>query len=157
LPERSAVLKSAWIKRYEKLAKKYKWIDHTADFGLHIFGKDPGDLFANAALALFDLVAEMRRVTGENQKKITVTGSDWPDLMVNWLRELLYLWTGSELLVKAATIQKISAHEIHATLYYDRYDSDRHVIKTEIKAVTYHQIQVTSSRQGWEAQVIFDV
>jgi SHS2 domain-containing protein len=139
------------------LTKKYRLIDHTADFGIHVFGKDPEDLFANAAFALFDLVTDISAVKGENTKKITVTGSDRPDLMVNWLRELLYLWAGNELVVKSAKIQKITATAINAILCYDPYDPDRHVIKNEIKAVTYHQIQVAPCPRGWEARIIFDV
>ena len=140
-----------------KLIKKYRLIDHTADFGIHVFGMDSKDLFANAAFALFDLVTDISAVKGENKKEITVTGSDWPDLMVNWLRELLYLWAGNELLVKSVKIQKITTSEINAILCYDCYDPDRHVVKNEIKAVTYHQIQVTPCPRGWEARIIFDV
>ena len=139
------------------MTKKYELIDHTADFGVHVFGKDAEALFANAAFALLSLVTDIRALKGENKKTITVTGSDWPDLMVNWLREILYLWSGNELLVKSAKIQKITASEINAILCYDCYDPDRHVIKNEIKAVTYHQIQVAPCPRGWEARIIFDV
>jgi SHS2 domain-containing protein len=31
------------------------------------------------------------------------------------------------------------------------------VIKTEVKAVTYHQIQVYQEDEGWKAQIIFDL
>lgn len=137
--------------------KKYRLIDHTADFGIHVFGKDPEDLFANAADALVDLLTDVRVVRGKNQMEITVTGSDRPDLMVNWLREILYLWSGRELLVKSANIQEITPCKISAILSFDRYDPSRHVIKNEIKAVTYHQVQVTGGPEGWEAWVIFDV
>jgi len=139
------------------LTKNYRLINHTADFGIHVFGKDPKDLFANAAFALFDMVTDISAVKGENKKKISVTGSDWPDLMVNWLRELLYLWTGNEILLKLAKIQKITAYEITAIVFCDSYDPDRHVIKNEIKAVTYHQIQVARSPRDWQARIIFDV
>jgi len=39
----------------------------------------------------------------------------------------------------------------------DDYCPGRHVLKHEIKAVTYHQIQVSETESGWEARVIFDV
>ena len=139
------------------MTKKYRMIDHTADFGIHVFGKDAADLFGNAALALFDLLTDIRAVKGKDQQKLIVTGSDWPDLMVNWLRELLYLWNGNGHLVKAVKIQTIRAFRINAILSYDGYDPDRHVIKNEIKAVTYHQIQVTRSPRDWQARILFDV
>ncbi len=135
----------------------YKLIDHTADFGLHVFGADPKDLFANAAHALFDVITEIGSLTGLGAENIRVTGDDWPDLMVNWLRELLFFWSGREMLVKTVDIQAISEHELSAKVSFDPYNSDQHTIKTEIKAVTYHQIQVDSGPSRWEAKIIFDV
>jgi len=135
----------------------YSLIDHTADFGIHVYGSDSKELFANAAWAVFDLITEMDQLTGLDSCDIEVSGDDWCDLMVNWLREVLYLWNGKELLVKKARILSLSETKLTATLECDSFNPDRHVIKTEIKAVTYHQIQVNSSPAGWEAMIIFDI
>jgi len=139
------------------MRKKYNLIDHTADFGIHVYGSDSKELFANAAWAVFDIITEIDQLTGLDFCDIEVSGDDWPDLMVNWLREVLYLWNGKELLVKKARILSLSETELTATLECDPFNPDRHVIKTEIKAVTYHQIQVNSSPSGWEARIIFDI
>lgn len=139
------------------MTKIYELTDHTADFGIHVFGKSAKDLFSNAAYALFDLVTDIRMLTGENQMPVTLSGSDWPDLMVNWLRELLYLWNGNEILVKAVDIHSLSERRLSATIFYAPYDPDHHIIKMEIKAVTYHQVQVSGGPAGWEARLIIDV
>ena len=136
---------------------KYETIDHTADFGIHVFGADAKDLFANAAFALFDLITDIDTLKGVNEHKIRITGYDWPDTMVNWLRELLYLWTCKEMLVKTTNISYLTEHELTARVNFDPYDPDRHEIKNEIKAVTYHQIQVEKGLLGWESKIIFDV
>ena len=136
---------------------KYKLIDHTADFGMQVFGSDSQELFTNAALALFDMITELDVLTGRNSCKMTVSGVDWADLMINWLREILYLWNGKERLVKSVKILSLSEKKISAIIYFDAYKPDRYIIKTEIKAVTYHQIQVKSSPSGWKAQIIFDI
>jgi len=136
---------------------KYKLIDHTADFGIHVFGSDLKDLFTNAALAMFDQITIVKDLQPEKELKVHVTGSDWPDLMVNWLRELLYLWTGKELLVKHIDIQTLSEYNLTATLRIDPFKPGQHVIKNDIKAVTYHQIQVSQVANGWESRIIFDV
>ena len=135
----------------------YKLINHTADFGIHVFGTDPVELFANAAFATFDMLTEIDLLESSKTTNLRVTGDDWSDLMVNWLRELLYLWNGKELLVKKTRILALSENELSANVELDPFDPDRHEIKIEIKAVTYHQIQVSSSPQGWEAKIIFDV
>ena len=136
---------------------KYEVIDHTADFGIHVFGADAKDLFANAAFALFDLITDIDALKGLNEHEVHITGDDWPDTMVNWLRELLYLWTCKEMLVKATDIFYLTEHELTARVKFDPYDPDRHEIKNEIKAVTYHQIQVESGPLGWDSKIIFDV
>jgi SHS2 domain-containing protein len=136
---------------------KYKLIDHTADLGIHVFGKDAGDLFANAARAMFDQITDIKKLKGVDKHSIRVKGSDWADLMVNWLRELLYFWTVKEKLVKSVDIVSISEAKLSAVITTETFDTARHSIRNEIKAVTYHQINVEYSTTGWEAQVIFDV
>ncbi len=136
---------------------KYRLIDHTADFGVHVFGSDSKELFSNAVLAMFDLITEVGSLQGLNSIEVSISGDDWPDLMVNWLREILFLWNGKELLVKKTDITLLSENNLSAKVFYDPYDPDCHSIKIEVKAVTYHQIQVTSGPSGWEARVIFDV
>lgn len=136
---------------------KYELIDHTADFGIRVFSADVQTLFADAAGALSDVITEPDRLEGINDVAVCVTGEDWPDLMVNWLREVLYLWTGKQQLVKTVTMLSLSEYGLRATLKTDPYDPDRHIIKHEIKAVTYHQIQVYGDAEGWEAEIIFDV
>ncbi|MDP2643367.1 MAG: archease [Desulfobacterales bacterium] len=135
----------------------YRLIDHTADLGLHVFGADPQTLFENAALALFDQITDLQKVKGIHEKKLTVQGIDWPDLMVCWLRELLFLWEARALLVKKAKIFSISAQHVSAILSADSFIPGRHEIFKEIKAVTYHQIQAHQGPQGWEAKIIFDI
>ena len=134
---------------------QYKLIDHTADFGLHVFGRDVQDLFVNAAHALYDIITDAEVLEGRQEYEIRIHGDDWPDLMVNWLREILFFQTGRDLLIQCVEILSISEYELGAKLRADPWDPDRHSIKTEIKAVTYHQIQV--GQNGWEAKIIFDV
>jgi SHS2 domain-containing protein len=139
------------------MGKPYEIIDHTADIGLHVFGSDPAELFGNAAWALTDVITDHRRVVATDSLSLSVTGIDWPDLMVNWLRELLYLWSGKQLLVASVEITQISAQKIAAVASVEPYRPERHRIDNEIKAVTYHQIDVSDRLTGWEATIILDV
>ena len=136
---------------------KYKLIDHTADFGIKVSGPDLKTLFENAAHAMFDLITDSELLQGEEQSDISVSGYDLPDLMFNWLRELLFLFTGREMIVKRSDIDFISDNRISARIVYDNYQTGRHEIKNEIKAVTYHQLKVEKRADGWETIIIFDV
>jgi SHS2 domain-containing protein len=135
----------------------YRRMDPTADCGIQVFGKDLKALFENAGLALFDLIADISLVKSGFEYPVQVSGSDWPDLMVNWLRELLYLWVGKELLIKEIAVTEISEYQLHARINVDAFNAAQHRLNHEIKAVTYHRIQVNNHPAGWEAIVIFDV
>jgi len=132
-------------------------MDPTADCGIQVFGRDLKALFENAGLALFDLIADISLVKSGLEYSIQVSGSDWPDLMVNWLRELLYFWTGKELLAKEIEVTKIVEYQLSARIRVDIFNAGQHRLNHEIKAVTYHRIQVTDTPTGWEAIVVFDV
>ena len=139
------------------MSASYEIIDHTADIGLHVFGNDPADLFRNAARALTDVITDRRNVVAVDSIGVSVEGRDWPDLMVNWLRELLYLWSGKDLLIASVEVDRINNQRIVAVAGVETFQPDRHRIRNEIKAVTYHQIDVSEGLTGWEATIILDV
>jgi SHS2 domain-containing protein len=135
----------------------YHILDHTADLRIRITGANLSDLFKNAGLALFDLIADTARVEADAVIEFTVGGSDSADLLVNYLREMLFLWTGEEQLVKTIEILGITNTAVSVRATVGRYQPDRHQIIHEIKAVTYHQVDVSRTEQGWQARVIFDI
>ena len=135
----------------------YELIDHTADLGIRVRGHDPSRLFVNAALALFDIIAGGSPIERRAELTVSVIGQDWADLMVNWLREMLYLWNGKGGLVHSIKMLSIEEYKLTAMLHYDLYATRRHTVNMEIKAVTYHQVEVGPVRGGWRAHVIFDI
>ena len=136
---------------------KYKLIDHTADLGIEVYGSNLGNLFENAGYAMFDIITDTNHLNVMSETTLNITGEDWPDLMVNWIRELLYLWTGKGLLVKIINVISLSEYKLSADIKFDHFDPGRHLIKSDLKAVTYHQIRVEQKDAIWEAGIIFDV
>lgn len=135
----------------------YTLLDHTADLRIRVTGTDPADLFKNAGLALFDLIVDVGPGAPAATIDIAVDGADPADLLVNYLRELLYLWTGRAKVVMLIDIVDLSATAVRARVTATDYRPERHTVTHEIKAVTYHQIEVTEGPAGWQAAVIFDI
>ncbi len=77
--------------------------------------------------------------------------------MVRWLGEILYLFEGDNLVVISTDIHALTPLRLEATLRTIPFDPLNHEILCEIKAVTYHQIQVIPKGNLWEARVIFDL
>jgi Uncharacterized conserved protein len=137
--------------------KKYKLLDHTADIGIEVLGKTKKELFGNAVEAMFDLIVDLTGVNDVNEKVVTAKGADAEDLLVNFLREALYLFNGKRWLIKKCKLLELTARHVVAQLHGEPYNSQKHQLKTEIKAVTYHGLSVKKTAQGWKAKVIFDV
>jgi SHS2 domain-containing protein len=137
--------------------KGFRLLDHTADFGLEIYGADPAALFTQAAEALFAMITGPVSPGRGQERRIEIEGADWPDLLVNWLRELLYLWNGERELLCEVAIASISENWLQALVTSVPFDPQRHDIRNEIKAVTYHQVDVGQKDGGWVARVYFDV
>lgn len=143
---------------------KYILFDHTADIGIEIFGRTKKELFANAACALFDILIQtiddnIKKSQGTKVRlKIrTVDGADVEDLLINFLRELLYLFNGAGFVVDQCVIVECTNKRLLVQLLVEPYNQKNHSIKTEIKAVTYSGVSVKKQKSSWKARVIFDV
>ena len=138
--------------------KLYKLIDHTADLGIEVTGRTKKELWTKAALSLMDIVVERKETgTGGKEKALTVEGSDPTDLLINFLREILYLFNGEALIMEDCNIQECSNQRLVAKLRVKPYNKERYSMKMELKAVTYHGLSVKRTKSGWKARVIFDV
>jgi len=137
--------------------KKYEILEHTADIGIRIEANDLGSLFRNAALALFDIMAEEKAPKdGQNHDiLVCLKAENRDELFVNWLNELLSLSGAKGLIFKDFRIDKIDEREIEAVAWAG--DIEDYKVNTEIKAATYHQLKLEESASGWKAEVIFDV
>ena len=142
----------------------YKFFDHTADIGVEISGRTKKELFANAAGAMFDVLIEKNESksksdedTKRQQKKVSVEGADLEDLLINFLREILYIFNGTGWVVEHCKIMECGNKRLKAQLIGEPYKKKKHSIKSEIKAVTYSGLSVEKQKSGWRARVIFDV
>jgi SHS2 domain-containing protein len=132
-------------------------INHTADLGFKVCGRDITDLFQNAAIVLTRLMIRTRRGSRATPLAVCLRGHDLQDLMVQWLGEILYLFEGENLVLSSSAINRIMPTRIEATFQMTPYDPDLHEVVREIKAVTYHDIEVIEKNGQWEAVVILDV
>ena len=137
--------------------KNYEFIEHTADVGIKVRGKDLRELFKNSALAMFDIIAEKQspKVTRRQEIKIEQKADDLEELLVNWLNELLSLSAAQELIFLAFKITKLDKNILQAIAVGQNIADYK--VNSEIKAATYHELEIKENKSGWEAKIIFDV
>lgn len=137
--------------------KPYTEFEHTADIGVNIYGATLEELFCNAAYALFDTIVDIQRVQPLHERELVVVGDDDELLLMNWLRRLLYLFAVDGDVYREFEVKSLENGRLNAVIRGEPLDKQRHDFKTELKAITYHQFQLSQEANGWNATVIFDV
>ena len=135
----------------------FRVLEHMADIGFEAFGTSREELFANAALALIDLVVDLDTIRPARELTVKAEGSAAPELLVNWLSEVLYLHDAERWLFRNFRVENLGEKGIVATARGEKFDRARHRVKMLVKAVTYHQLDLNETPQGWRAQVYVDV
>ena len=141
----------------EQANPPYEVLEHTADVGLRIYGGTLAELFANAGRGLMALAIEPQRIEEKEQLPISATGSDLEQLLVNWLSEILYHMDAEGWLFARFSIKACSPTAIAGEGLGERQDPASRRRAVAVKAVTYHQLSVRQTPDGWEAVVYFDI
>lgn len=105
---------------------------------------------------MFDQIAELADVEERDTFEVIQDAPNVEELLVAWLRELLFQFSARDFLFKDFSIEDISPTHIKAAARGERINRDRHELKKEIKAVTYHELKVEKVGDLWQGQVIFD-
>ena len=137
--------------------KRFELLDHTADIGIMVYGEDLKSLFQNAAEAFFHLITDLKKIKLRTERKIEIGEESLERLMVDWLSELLYLYDVEHLLFKRFNVESVGKEGLKAKVKGEFFQEGVHMIKTGVKAVTYHQIEVRQEREGWRARIIVDL
>ena len=135
----------------------YRLFNHTADLGMRVNGVSQKKLFENAGKALIEQLVDIKQRSGGEILPISLSAADFADLMVKWLSEILYLFNGENLVVEDISVANVRENHINSTLTVAPFNTDKHDLIREIKAVTYHQIEVKKKNNLWTARVIFDL
>ena len=135
----------------------FEILEHPADIGFRAWGRTREELFESAALALFSLGCELAAVEEKEARTIQVTGADLEMLLYAWLAELLAVSEGERIVFRRAVVAFDGTDGVWGTAYGEAFDHRRHHSGTHIKAVTFHQLYVKESGEGWCAQVFLDL
>ena len=140
--------------------QRYEYLEHTGDIGIRAYGGTLEELFINAAQGLLEAIADLSTVGTTTQTEIEVSAESLEALMVAWLDELNFRHEVEEVFFQRVKIREISKapYRLAAVAYGEPADFTKHVVYTEIKSITYHQLIVEQTPDDrWMAQVIFDL
>lgn len=132
----------------------FEILEHTADVGVRGWGETVEEAFIQATLGLLDIVGVWQPGSGEREH-IEVEAHDLGALLVDWLGEVLYLQDTRDVVVSGLEVS--SVQEGRARGWVELAPRPEEIEGTAVKAITYHQLEVTERQGRWVAQVFLDI
>ena len=139
----------------------HRLLDHVTDAYLEAWGQTTEAAFSSAAEALFDTMLNLAQVEAKLSDEVNVEGHDEMELLYNWLEALLLKFEIGEVAYSKFQIDPIvrsqASLKLRAKILGERYDREKHGSKTEVKAVTYHEMQIENRKGVVRVRFLLDL
>jgi len=132
----------------------------TADVAIEATGKTLEEAFADAALAMFEVQTNTKKVESLISKKVEIKSEDKKSLLLDWLSELIYLRDVEDMFFSKFDIEIEKLNDkfrLIANAYGEKIDVKKHELKTEVKGVSYTLMKIEEKPDECKVRVILDV
>jgi SHS2 domain-containing protein len=139
----------------------YRYLEElsSADAAFEATGRTLEELFSDAAIATFEVMADTSTVKQLLTREIELENESVDGLLIDWLSELVYLKDTETILFSVfdVNIRKNDVYKLKAAAKGEKIDRGKHGLRSDVKAVTYHMFEVTKKGDNWTARVVLDI
>ncbi len=143
---------------------KFEFFDVTADVGYRAYGNSLANAFENAAIAMFEVITDTSTVKPLIKKQIRLEAEDECAILYDWLSELLFLHDSEYLVfskfdvkINSKIVEDVERYILDASAYGEEFNPSKHERRSEVKAVTYHMMDIKIENMNIILQVILDI
>lgn len=122
--------------------KKFEYFDVTADIGFYAYGNNLNEAFENAGLAMFNIISNTENITPNKSITFEISSEDNVSLLYDYLEELLFYHEIEFMLFSQFDVEINDDYSLKATIKGEEINWDKHERNCEIKAITFHQMEV---------------
>jgi SHS2 domain-containing protein len=142
---------------------RWRTTEHTADLAIEVEARSLDELFFTSAQGMMGALLGLEEGPVESGadhaavwRRLSLDASDREALLVDWLRELLYVQISEDLFFAGAEIERLDETGMVARVAFRPLPKD-HFVQRELKGITYHDLEVTRRVEGWFARIVFDL
>ncbi|XP_062580825.1 protein archease-like isoform X2 [Saccostrea cucullata] len=140
---------------------KYEYLDHTADVQLHAWGDTLEEAFEQCATAMFNyMTTDYDTVEMTGEQEVEAEGDDLMGLLFHFLDEWLFVFSADSFFIpRKIVITEFDKEnfKIKSVGYGEEFDIKKHPQGTEVKAITYSNMQIYDKEGQHEVFVIIDI
>lgn len=139
----------------------YEFLPHTTDAYIEATGATLEEAFQFAGRALFDTLCDVNSISPERSEDVSFWGADEVALLHNWLETLLLRFEIGGMVFSEFKVKSIERSQKQmrgtARIAGEPYDRRKHHPKVEVKAVTYHRMEVVDEKDRTTVRFILDL
>ena len=139
------------------MAFEFELLEHTSDIGILARGSNRDEALIAVSHGLVSILVNPTEFRASEERYFRAPGPDEDAQIVNWLNEILFFFDTEDMVFVQFAIDSWTSSEITGRAKGERFDIDRHELRTAVKAVTYHQFHCHAVEKGWEIRVFVDV
>lgn len=143
-----------------KINKAFEFFDVTADIGFYAYGKNINQSFENAGLAMFNIISNTDTIDASKTMEFKIESEDKISLLYDYLEELLFLHEVEFMLFsqfKVAIEKSDNGYKLNAAIKGEDIDWSKHFRGDEVKAITFHLMNVEESNGIVKTTAILDL
>jgi len=140
--------------------KRFDWVEHPSDIGFRAYGRNLAEAFENAALALFEVMVDTKKVEPREEVRVELKAEDEGALLYDWLDRLIYFHDSKNMVMSKfrVTISRIKGgFRLDAQAWGERFDPKKHPERTAVKAMTYHMMEIKQEKNRCSVQAVVDI
>lgn len=149
------------MEKTNKFEGKFEFLEHTADAYIAAHGATIEEAFANAALAMFEVMTDTEKISPDFKDEVEVEAEDEYALLYNWLEALLVKFELNNMLYSKFEVtdfkETTDGFKVKAVVWGEKFNPDKHPQKVGVKAVTYHQMEIINERDKATLMFILDI
>ena len=139
----------------------YRFIEHTADIAVEVEAITIDDLFALSCHAWRDAALEEIDTSSIEWRYVSFASENYEELLVQLLNELNFLlYTGKWVFNSIDNLEvreNNNSISLSAEILGEPFNETVHILKEEIKAVTYHQLKIETQSGSFRTRIVFDI
>jgi len=143
----------------QRVKPSYELFDHTADMGIRVTAPTMAELVRPASEGLYAVIGQLAPDAAEPARPVNwrLTGAEPAVLLRDYLAELLMLFERDHRIVREPVVAEFAPDRLAVEAQAFKLDQVRSVYQHEVKAVTYHALEIAVIPGGYRATIIVDI
>lgn len=129
----------------------------TADFEFEASANSLESLFSECGKAVFMAISDIDLIDGIIPVEFNINAESYEDLLFGFLSEIIFIKDTRKMLFSQFNVEFFDKNSLYCKAIGEPIDRQKHQLKVDVKAATYHNLNIVKTDSGYKVRVILDL